>query len=344
MPTHSSSVPTASSASSTPAPSARRPEPPLSLVATRLGLRVLAPAAPPLAAWWAERMFLRASRERPSGLGGRGDARGLALEVGFGGGGARCRPGRSRALRCVGSTRRLRPARSRGDGAAAVHGWAGRGSQLGALVRPLVDAGYRIVTYDGPGHGDAAQERTSIVELSLAVTAMATALGPLAGIIAHSVGGAATTLAAARSDLSTGRFVFVAPPTNPRAFAAASPHAGLGEDVASRVRDRLEQRYGLRWTSSRRLVHARSQLAPLLVLHDEGDPEVPLSAGAALADAWPSARLVVTEGLGHRRILRDPGVVHAAVGFVRGHAPRVSRIPATPLPEPSSVHVFRDVH
>lgn len=342
MPTHSSSVPTASSASSTPAPSARRPEPPLSLVATRLGLRVLAPAAPPLAAWWAERMFLRASRHpRPAWEveAMRGASR---FEVGFGDG----------ALPAWSFAPSAASGRHDGSGPRApvgtvllVHGWAGRGSQLGAFVRPLVDAGYRVVTYDGPGHGDAAQERTSIVELSLAVTAMATALGPLAGIIAHSVGGAATTLAAARSNLSTGRFVFVAPPTDPRAFAAAFfRHLGLGEDVASRVRDRLEQRYGLRMDELEAPRHARSQTAPLLVLHDEGDREVPLSAGAALADAWPSARLVVTEGLGHRRILRDPGVVHAAVGFVRGHAPRVSRITATPLPEPSSVHVFRDVH
>ena len=35
-----------------------------------------------------------------------------------------------------------------------VHGWEGRGAQLGALVDPLVAAGYRAVALDGPAHGD----------------------------------------------------------------------------------------------------------------------------------------------------------------------------------------------
>ena len=35
-----------------------------------------------------------------------------------------------------------------------VHGWEGRGAQLGALVDPLVAAGYRVVALDGPAHGD----------------------------------------------------------------------------------------------------------------------------------------------------------------------------------------------
>jgi hypothetical protein len=38
--------------------------------------------------------------------------------------------------------------------------------------------------------------------------------------------------------------------------------------------------------------------------------------GAAIAAAWPGARLHVTSGLGHRRLLRDPNVIAEVVEFV----------------------------
>jgi hypothetical protein len=59
----------------------------------------------------------------------------------------------------------------------------------------------------------------------------------------------------------------------------------------------------------------------LLVVHDRDDPEVPLAAGSAVAEAW-RARLDVTSGLGHRRILRDEAVVSAVVEFVTGQLAR----------------------
>jgi hypothetical protein len=68
-----------------------------------------------------------------------------------------------------------------------------------------------------------------------------------------------------------------------------------------------------------------TRLAPalhteVLVIHDRGDGEVPWQHGHAIARAWPGARVLDTDGLGHRRILRDPLVVSAAVEFLASHA------------------------
>src|SRR5262245_22361365 len=35
-----------------------------------------------------------------------------------------------------------------------VHGWSGRGTQLGALIDPLVAHGLSVAAFDAPGHGD----------------------------------------------------------------------------------------------------------------------------------------------------------------------------------------------
>ena len=61
---------------------------------------------------------------------------------------------------------------------------------------------------------------------------------------------------------------------------------------------------------------ARHMNIPLLVIHDEDDSFVPLQFGQSIAAAWPGAKLVTTEGLGHRRILRAAHVNDLAVGFI----------------------------
>jgi pimeloyl-ACP methyl ester carboxylesterase len=56
---------------------------------------------------------------------------------------------------------------------------------------------------------------------------------------------------------------------------------------------------------------------PTLVVHDTGDRQAPYDDAQHLVATLPDARLVTTEGLGHRRILRDPQVVAEVVDFVR---------------------------
>ena len=57
---------------------------------------------------------------------------------------------------------------------------------------------------------------------------------------------------------------------------------------------------------------------PLLIVHDRNDQETSWDASRALAKTWPDTRLLTTTGLGHNRILANPGVVAAAVAFLRG--------------------------
>jgi pimeloyl-ACP methyl ester carboxylesterase len=68
-----------------------------------------------------------------------------------------------------------------------------------------------------------------------------------------------------------------------------------------------------------RLVGQRD--APLLVIHDRDDREVPFVHGERLAATWRNASLHATTGLGHRRILRDDAVIAEVVAFVRDGLP-----------------------
>jgi pimeloyl-ACP methyl ester carboxylesterase len=206
-----------------------------------------------------------------------------------------------------------------GDGPAVllVHGWGGRGGQMFPFVAPLLARGHSVVTFDAPGHGRSPGSRSSLVEFIRAIHAVEGAVGPLQGVIAHSIGAAATACAL-RDGLDADSAVFVAPPTDLALYATlALDTLGFGRRARDLMRERVETRLGVPWSMLDVPGFAPLMRTPLLVIHDLDDIEVPWQDGAVIAQAWPGARLSVTSGLGHRRVLRDAAVVGEAVGFLR---------------------------
>lgn len=197
-----------------------------------------------------------------------------------------------------------------------VHGWNGRATQLGAFVAPLVGRGYRVVAFDAIGHGESQGNHLSLPELASCIADAVNELGGIYGLIAHSLGGAATTLALSQG-LQTERAVFISPPSDPREFLRIFSSAlGISNAVRDGVKARVERRLGIKMEDMQATVHAPSMQIPALVIHDHDDKEVPVQVGRSIADAWPGAELIVTRGLGHQRILSDEAVKNVAVSFI----------------------------
>lgn len=204
-----------------------------------------------------------------------------------------------------------------------VHGWEGRGSQLGAFVEPLVAAGLSVVAFDAPAHGDSPGGRLYLTDQADALAAVANAVGPLHAIVAHSFGAAAALLAHARGGVDAARNVMIAPNVLvDESFAQFARLVGLDDADRTLLEHHVVRSSGVPLDALRldRLAGARD--AGLLVIHDRSDKEVDLRHGERLAAAWPQAQLVTTDGLGHRRILRDPAVIRAAVDSIRAGLPR----------------------
>ena len=204
-----------------------------------------------------------------------------------------------------------------------VHGWEGRGSQLGAFVAPLVDAGMSVVAFDAPGHGDSPDQRLYLTDLADCIADVAKAVGPLHGIVAHSFGAAAVLLANARAGVVAPRNVMVSPNVlideAIRRFANLVGLDHIDRDALSR---KLGDQSGVSIDSLALDRLAANRDEALLVIHDREDREVPFVHGDRLAATWPGAELVATDNLGHRRILRDPAVIAAVVEHLRdGVAP-----------------------
>ena len=197
-----------------------------------------------------------------------------------------------------------------------VHGWGSRGARLGSFVAPLVASGHSVIAFDAPGHGAARERLSSLPQFLFAIESAARAHGRFAGIVAHSMGGAATTLAMARG-VEAERVVFLAPAADPagytRFFTAA---LGLPERIRLDMERLLVRKFGMEWSEFDIPAAAAKVTAPLLVFHDAADVEVPISNGEAIVKAWRGAELVRTSGLGHTRIVHDEAVVARAVEFI----------------------------
>ncbi|HEU0030873.1 MAG TPA: alpha/beta fold hydrolase [Kofleriaceae bacterium] len=209
-----------------------------------------------------------------------------------------------------------------------VHGWEGRGSQLGAFVEPLVSAGLSVVAFDAPAHGDSPGSRLYLTDHADTITDLVAAIGPVHAIVAHSFGAAAVLLAHQRSGVDAARNVMVAPNV-----LIADAVDRFAHHVALDARDRdtftqyLAQQSGVSVDALglADLIGARD--AAMLVIHDRTDREVSIEHGRRLAAQWPKAELVTTDGLGHRRILRDPDVIARTVAF----AAHAVTVPASDL-------------
>ncbi|WP_161606131.1 alpha/beta fold hydrolase [Microlunatus speluncae] len=204
-----------------------------------------------------------------------------------------------------------------------VHGWGGWRGQLGAFVEPLLAAGFRVIGFDAPAHGGSGpgqlgRNQASAIEFAEALRAVIAEHGPAAGIIAHSLG-SATTVLALRDGLSADRLVLIAPNSDPMLVVDRfRQQLGLGRRSAVSFLVQLHRLAGRPLTDLNGLtVPAWVPRPPTLIIHDRDDRETPFVEGRRFAEQWPATELIGTEGLGHHRILRDPAVVAAAVGFLR---------------------------
>ena len=213
-----------------------------------------------------------------------------------------------------------------------AHGWSSFGLRFLPWVERLRALGYAVVTFDQPGHGRSSGKLCTLPEFTATLRTVGRHYGEAALAVGHSLGGAALALAQ-DEDWHARRLVLVAPAAD--MADAASRYFRLvhvGEHLRQAFYDWLLRRTGIgvEQLEVHRRLPALGQ--PALIVHDLEDTEVPWSEGERYARYWPGARLLSTQGLGHRRVLDAPAVIAAALVFARGEAVGERVVGTTDLP------------
>lgn len=202
-----------------------------------------------------------------------------------------------------------------------AHGWGGHAGQMRPLAEALRERGLRPVIVEMPGHGHSGGTRSSLPQFARAIDYVANRLREqgceVRLLVAHSLGATAAAYAASRG-LGVARLVLLAPAASPPAFTRLFAQVfALSERTRAAMQARIEARESILMPLLSACVVGPRIGAATLVVHDRQDAMNRFDDGQAYADAIPGARLLATDGLGHRKILKDAQVLEAVAQFAQ---------------------------
>jgi pimeloyl-ACP methyl ester carboxylesterase len=188
------------------------------------------------------------------------------------------------------------------------------------FVAPLLAAGYRVVAYDQPAHGESGRGMTNLLEIAPTMDLIGDREGQFDVIIAHSFGTLVTSYALVNRDFP--------PPSRLVYFGAFNrlldslPRfqilAGLPDALIDGLRSMIYETFG-RDVLDAIVNETMTQKIdiPALMFHDKADNVTPIEDSRAIAKVWKQAQLVETEGLGHRGALQSKEIHSKVVEFLK---------------------------
>ena len=197
-----------------------------------------------------------------------------------------------------------------------VHGWSGRSTQLFAFADKLLENGYMVISFDGPAHGKSTGRTTMMPEFLKTIEKINTTFGPFEAAIGHSFG--AISLYNAASNFLTIK-ALIAIGSGDKISNIISNFAKnlyLKEKSARKIQSGLEKKWMIHMDDFASSTVAKNIKIPVLVIHDKNDGDVPVSCAYRIRQNLEKGRLLITNGLGHTKILRNKEVVNKSVEFI----------------------------
>ena len=209
-----------------------------------------------------------------------------------------------------------------GDGPAVLlmHGWGGARAQMTGFVDPLLAAGYRVVAYDQPAHVESDGKGTNLLEIAPTMDLIAQQEGSFHAIIAHSFGTLITSYALANRNFPPpARLVYFGSfnrlmDSLPRFQVLAR----LPDEIIEGLRAMIYENFGQDVLESITNEILTPQInIPTLMFHDTLDNVTPIEDSRTIAQVWKHARLIETEGLGHRGALQSKSIHEQVIHFLK---------------------------
>ena len=204
------------------------------------------------------------------------------------------------------------------------HGWGGRCTQFHAFIQPLVDAGYRVVGFDVPAHGDSEGKQTNMMDVALVIGEVAKEEGKFEAIIGHSFGTGTALLAMDKFQVKSKKIILIAYFSDVIWITNLFGELfDLRQSTLKAMREvalsKYKTTFGISWNwqDLAPLVTIKSFKGDILLIHDEKDHEVPYSQAEPLQKSASKVELMTTSGYGHRKILMHKKVVDRVLEFIK---------------------------
>lgn len=219
------------------------------------------------------------------------------------------------------------PDQSNGKKILIVHGFDSCSYRFDRYIVPLNREGFEVIAFDAPGHGISEGKTVNALEYSEAILKAEDLFGSFYGIMAHSLGGLAASLAFEQLPNQENRkLVLIAPTTE---TTSAIENFFLFVTVPKKVQtafhgllEEVGQKPISHYSINRMIRNFR---APILWIHDEDDKVCPYCDTIPVQDLkLPGVEFLITKGLGHSGIYRHNNVFKKIVGFLKDSNAAVS--------------------
>ena len=197
-----------------------------------------------------------------------------------------------------------------------VHGWSGRGTQLVKIADELLKMGYMTISFDAPAHGKSKGNSSIMIEFIASILEIEKQYGPFEFAIGHSLGGM-SVLNAIKQNLQVKKAVIIGSGDIIQDIIddficklQLKPEYGI------KLRDHFEAKFGGKMDDYSAYKAAEKTEIPVLVIHDKDDDDVSVKAAYHIQKHLKQSEIMITEGLGHRKILGDEAVIQKITAFL----------------------------
>ena len=197
-----------------------------------------------------------------------------------------------------------------------VHGWSGRGTQLVKIADELLKMGYMTISFDAPAHGKSKGNSSIMIEFIASILEIEKQYGPFEFAIGHSLGGM-SVLNAIKQNLQVKKAVIIGSGDIIQDIIddficklQLKPEFGI------KLRDHFEAKFGGKMDDYSAYKAAEKTEVPVFVIHDKDDDDVSVKAAYHIQKHLKQSEIMITEGLGHRKMLGDENVIQKVKEFI----------------------------
>lgn len=198
-----------------------------------------------------------------------------------------------------------------------THGWSGRGTQLYDIADKLLENGMMVISFDAPAHGLSSGKTTDLLEYVAAINYINDTYGPFEAAIGHSFGGIALLDVQAKIPFVNKLITIGIASSINSIVDEFIRKLELKPIIATKVKKRMRSILNRDIESASAAINAKKVNIPTLVLHDTQDVDVDVSSAYKIRQNLSKGELLVTNGLGHRRIFRDQKVIDKIIDFIK---------------------------
>lgn len=200
-----------------------------------------------------------------------------------------------------------------------VHGWEGQARDFYKMINPLVEAGYKVITIDGPAHGYSSGVRTNLIEFSLTLKELVKIYGiSYEAFIGHSFGGASIVkFLSDNPQVKVKHTITISSPNKIiNIFKNYAKFMHMSDSLLQKLVSNFKETSGedindLEVTKMYKKINAKK-----LLIHDFGDGAISYNIAEEILDSDNEISHLKTNSLGHMHILRSELVHREILDFL----------------------------